>query len=324
MYKLVPAISIVMPLFNKEREVGRAIRSAISQTVTDFELIVVNDGSNDKGPEIARTITDQRIRVVDQTNRGVSAARNRGIAEARSDFIAFLDADDEWAPDYLETVLRLAKACPEAGIFATSYYFCRRGTKRPAVIRSLPESFKEGILSNYFLVASHSDPPLWTSAVTVRKDAIEAVGGFPVGVIAGEDLLTWARLACRTKIYYCRQPKAIFYAPDRMDDRPSRYPQVPDRVAAGLMDLINDRALPADVKPALSKYLGLWHRMRAVVFIKLNRGAEARRAICHSRHFGEFSLRFALLFALSLLPPGLMAKSYYVLNRFRYAFNDGK
>jgi glycosyltransferase involved in cell wall biosynthesis len=317
-------VSIVVPLFNKEKEIGRAVGSIQKQTVREFEVIVVNDGSTDKGPEIIRSIEELRIRVIDQTNQGVSAARNRGIAEAQSDLIAFLDADDEWAPDYLDTVMRLARAYPEASIYATSYYYCRGNVKRPAVIRSLPGSFIEGILDNYFLVASHSDPPLWTSAVAVRKNAIEAVGGFPVGVIAGEDLLTWARLAVRNKIAYCRKPKAAFYAPGRMTDRPERHPQIPDRVAAGFIELLHDDALPSEARNGLSLYIGLWHRMRAVVFIKLNKGAEARREICASKRYGEVSLRSVLLYVLSLLPRGLMAKSYYALNWFRYAVNDGK
>jgi len=320
-----PAISVVMPLYNKEGEVSRAVRSVLAQTVSDFELIVVNDGSTDGGADMVRAFADKRVRLIEQSNSGVSAARNRGIAEARADLIAFLDADDEWTEDYLETIMGLLGKFPDASVFATGYAFKQAGGyERRAVIRGLPEDFSEGILENYFAIAAHSDPPLCASTVAVRKDAIKGIGGFPAGVTSGEDLLTWARLAIRGKIAYSVRLKSFFYAPYRMNDRPPRLPQIPDLVAAGLLGLMNDPALPICAKTELSQYLSLWHRMRAVVFIKLNSGAAARREIIFSTRCGDFSLRLALLFMLSLLPFGLMSKGYYTLNGFRYVFRDDK
>jgi len=98
-------VDIVIPLYNKAACVGRAIRSILNQTMTDWSLIVVDDGSTDNGPDVVRTFNDPRIRLIQQQNAGPGAARNRGIAEATSEYIAFLDADDEWLPFHLENSL---------------------------------------------------------------------------------------------------------------------------------------------------------------------------------------------------------------------------
>ena len=194
----IPSVSIIMPLYNKEQEVARALKSVFVQTINDFELIIVNDGSTDKGPEIVKSFDDHRVRVIDQDNGGVSYARNRGIAESQADLIAFLDADDEWEPDFLKTIIRLGDKFPSCEVLATNYSY-RGGddNKRPTIIRGLPQGFKEGILSDYFEIAAQSDPPLWTSAVAVKRKAINMVEGFPEGVTSGEDLATWAKLAVK-------------------------------------------------------------------------------------------------------------------------------
>jgi glycosyltransferase involved in cell wall biosynthesis len=187
----IPIISIVIPLYNKEIEVSRAIKSVLNQTVQDFELIVVNDGSTDKGPDVVRAINDPRIRMINEENGGVSAARNRGIKETRSELIAFLDADDEWMPSFLETIFRLRRNYPSCSVFATNYLYGHiNGSFTPPIIRELPGFPWEGIFKNYFKVASKSNPPIWSSAVALTKKAITSIGGFPVGITFGEDLLT--------------------------------------------------------------------------------------------------------------------------------------
>jgi hypothetical protein len=94
-------VSVVVPLYNKARFVQRSIDSILAQQFTDFEIIVVNDGSSDGGEKIAEAITDPRLRLISQPNAGPGAARNRGLAEAHGEYVAFLDADDEWLSNYL-------------------------------------------------------------------------------------------------------------------------------------------------------------------------------------------------------------------------------
>jgi glycosyltransferase involved in cell wall biosynthesis len=99
-------ISVVIPLYNKAEHIQRSVDSVLAQTYRDFELLVVDDGSVDGSGDIVREYADSRIRVIVQANAGPGAARNRGLREARGEYIAFLDADDEWLPTYLEEQLR--------------------------------------------------------------------------------------------------------------------------------------------------------------------------------------------------------------------------
>ena len=94
-------ISVVIPLYNKELSIRRTIESVLSQSYSPYELIVVNDGSTDAGEKVVANFTDSRIRLINQDNRGVSAARNRGIAEAKSEHLCLLDTDDELLPNSL-------------------------------------------------------------------------------------------------------------------------------------------------------------------------------------------------------------------------------
>ena len=100
-------VSVIIPLYNKAPYVRRALDSVAAQTFTDFEVIVVDDGSTDGGAELVAAYGDSRVRLLRQANAGPGAARNRGIAEARGDILAFLDADDVWLPVFLEESMRL-------------------------------------------------------------------------------------------------------------------------------------------------------------------------------------------------------------------------
>jgi glycosyltransferase involved in cell wall biosynthesis len=231
-------ISVVVPLFNKASTIRRALESVCAQTERDIEVLVINDGSTDESASLARTFEDKRVRVLDQVNQGVGAARNAGIRESSGELIGFLDADDAWESDFLETILSLRRDHPSAGVFGTGYYIHQCGLTRPSILRGVAPGFERGPLQAYFRVAARSDPPLCSSSVVVIRRALEEVGGFPDGVISGEDLLTGARLASRTVVVYCRAPKAHFWAPERVESRPGRVPQEPDVVAAGLRRLL--------------------------------------------------------------------------------------
>lgn len=303
-----------MPLYNKGEEVRRSINSVINQEFRDLELIVVDDGSTDSGPEIVRGYRDPRIRLVSQANAGVSAARNLGIDLARAGLIAFIDADDEWHPTFLTKILELTARLPECSVFATSYYIANTKTgSRRAVLRGLPPNFQEGQIQRYFEVAAQSDPPLCSSSIAVRGVAIRAIGGFPVGVATGEDLLTWAKLAVDCKVAYSVAPLAIFWEPGEMSSRLGRVPEVPDRVGAELAQLIELHGLAAI--PGLAAYVAHWHRMRGVIFLRLADSRSARTELRKAMCFAGVRGRLLVLFLISLLPGPSARFSYEAMKR---------
>lgn len=259
-------ISVVIPLYNKGKSIASTLRTVLNQTFTDYEIVIVNDGSTDNSVAEVEKVQDDRIRLIHQQNAGVSAARNRGIKEAKGDLIAFLDADDEWKPEYLATQYHLFQKYPECSVFVCNYEFRNaEGNVTPTIIHKLSFAGEDGILINYFEVASHSNPPICSISIMVKKSAIRAIGGFPVGIKSGEDLLTWARLACQYRIAYSIIPLAVFIFDERSfnADQKQRMPESVDVVGNELAQLY--KANPEIV--GIKQYVGLWHKMRARIFL---------------------------------------------------------
>ncbi len=294
-------ISIVIPLYNKELSIGYTLQTVLTQTYQDFEIIIVNDGSTDHSVEEVAKVTDPRIRLIHQSNAGVSAARNRGIEEAKGEYIAFLDADDEWKPDYLKTQYELTQKYPECSVFTCNYEFKdSQGKITPTIIRKLPFKDEDGILSNYFEVASCSHPPLWTSAVIVKKSAIQSIGGFPVGIKSGEDLLTWARLACKYSIAYTQKSQAIYNLGEGYNNKnlPPRKQDKGDPVGKGLVELYKKYPHTCGMR----KYISHWHKMRASVAIRYGDKLETMYEIIKGLYYNPFNYKLLPFILLVTIP----------------------
>lgn len=266
-------ISIVIPLYNKEKQIKNTLQSVLGQTFQNFEVIIIDDGSTDNSADEVKKIKEQRIRLVQQKNSGVSAARNRGIQEARFDLIAFLDAGDNWKPEYLATQYELYKKYPQCSVYCCNYEFHHSsGVVTPTLIRKLPFQETNGILFNYFEVASCSHPPICSISIMVKKEAIQAIGGFPLGVILGEDLIVWAKLACSYSIAYNTHPLAVYnFASQKELIRPKRKPDINDPVGTLLAELLQHYP---DI-PYLKEYIAHWHKMRMVTFVRFGMKSEA-------------------------------------------------
>ena len=189
-------ISIVIPLYNKETYILQTVQMVLQQTFSDFELLIVDDGSTDQSIQKISGIVDHRIKIVSKKNGGVSSARNCGIKNAKYDYIAFLDADDTWNDVYLETMAMLIKDFPDAEVFASNFEFVYSNSRKPAT-----KDISRGYIDNYFKYASKADI-IHSSSVIVKKSGFEKAGLFDTRMSRGEDMDLWARLATQCIIAY--------------------------------------------------------------------------------------------------------------------------
>lgn len=294
-------ISVVIPLYNKEQSIASTLQTVLKQTFQDFEIVIVNDGSTDHSVEEVAKVTDPRIRLIHQSNAGVSAARNRGIEEAKGEYIAFLDADDEWKPDYLKTQYELTQKYPECNVFACNYEFKdTQGKVTPTIIRKLIFKGEDGILSNYFEVASCSHPPICSISIMVKKNAIQSIGGFPTGIKSGEDLLTWARLACKYSIAYTKISQAIYYLGEGYNKKnlPPRRQDKGDPVGKNLVELY--KKYPKTL--GMRTYISHWHKMRASVAIRYGEKMETLEEIIKGLYYNPLNYKLALFLLLIITP----------------------
>ncbi|MBO5832017.1 MAG: glycosyltransferase family 2 protein [Alistipes sp.] len=189
------SISVVIPLYNKELEVERALRSVLSQSLMPGEIIVVDDGSTDGSRAVVERVMAENptsnIRLLVQKNGGVSAARNRGIAEAKGRYVALLDADDWWLTGYIAEVCRMMEYYPDAEAYSTAFDIVS-GDKR--VRAAVPEC--EGVI-NPAEEALRSRYPIIPSTATLLRSAVMECGGFPEGMRIGEDQWLWVRMMQR-------------------------------------------------------------------------------------------------------------------------------
>ena len=183
--------SVIIPVYNGARFIEEAINCVFKQTYTDWEIIIINDGSKDETPKILEKYTDnEKILIINQENQGVSVARNNGVLHAKGDYIAFLDADDLWHENHLEVLNELIGKYPSAGLYAPSMLTEFEDGKK--IVESEYFNGKdEDILLDDFLLeySNNKSVKLFTASTTcVSKEAFLKSGGFPRGVKIGEDL----------------------------------------------------------------------------------------------------------------------------------------
>ena len=248
--------SVIIPLYNKAPYVRKALESVLAQTYTDFELIVVDDGSTDESANIVKTmlreikgyrleVKGQENEVIDysleikgeensgaeinaynlspinyklnaynlspinyklirQANAGVAAARNNGVAQAKGDYLAFLDADDWWEPIYLKRMAQLIADYPDAGLYACNYVYYKPGKTHVAL--NIPTGYINYPKAYYESGAM----PVWTGATMIPRAVFDEMGGFPEGIKLGEDFLLWAKIALQYKVAFLNEPLAWY------------------------------------------------------------------------------------------------------------------
>jgi len=210
-------VSVVIPLYNKAPYVERALHSIRAQTLGDFEVIVVDDGSTDDGASVVTQYSDSRVRLISQPNAGPGPARNAGIAEAKGEFIAFLDADDEWLPTYLEANVRfLEEFGPELAAITCGYLEYPSGESKETMWRR--RGLKEGV----FRVTPETSAPLAVSmlaymtppSTVARSEVIRKWGGFygEEKCLFAEDAFLWLKILLNEKVAFNFKPLVIIHS----------------------------------------------------------------------------------------------------------------
>ncbi len=196
-----PLVSVIIPTYNRGWILKEAIESVLAQDFTDFELIVVDDGSTDNTSEILGEF-ESDIRVIRQTNTGVSAARNRGIQASVGRWIAFLDSDDLWLSQKLSHQVDFLRSHADALICQTEEQWIRNGVRVNPKVRHHKFS---GLIFERSLELCLVSP----SAVMISKDLFIEVGLFDESLPACEDYDLWLRVSCRFPVYLIETPLII-------------------------------------------------------------------------------------------------------------------
>jgi len=212
--------SVVIPMYNKQHTIRRAVYSVFDQLeelASEVQLVIVDDGSTDNSLSIVNRIQTENahrdIIVYSQKNAGVSVARNKGIMLASHNFIAFLDADDSYEPNFLEEINKLIISYPSAGLYCTSYRIINtyNGTKRNAKLAGLRPAKNHQLLDSFFDSAATGDLPVTSSSVCIKRSALIEIGGFPVGEHMGEDQAVWSQLALTRQIAISKKIGANYF-----------------------------------------------------------------------------------------------------------------
>jgi glycosyltransferase involved in cell wall biosynthesis len=247
-----PTFSVIMPALDAEMTIGSAIRSVLAQTRPDFELLVVDDGSTDDTVERVRgSLRDDRIRLLTQEHRGVAAARNLAISEARGTFISMLDSDDLWLPNYLHEMGDALARHPQASLAYTDAWrfdevkgrFQRAtalsGFSVPSSLLAEPLALLDGLLQNNFIYTS----------VTVRRHVLLQVGPFNTDLPAASDYEMWLRIAARGHTFVRAPGRLAIYR-----DRPDSLSSDPRRLMVGIrgayLTVARDPTVPEELRTA--------------------------------------------------------------------------
>jgi glycosyltransferase involved in cell wall biosynthesis len=239
-------ISVVIPSYNRGHTLERALQSVFDQTSPVDEIILVDDGSTDDSSEMVRQLFPQ-VKVITQPNLGVSAARNRGIAAARYEWIALLDSDDSWLPKKIEMIRKARKLQPDFVLYHSDEIWMRRGVR----VNPMQKHRKSGgwIFEQCLPLCAISP-----SATVISKSTLESLGMFDEKLPACEDYDLWLRVCHQFPVHYIEQPLITRFGGH--DDQLSRQHPVMDRFRIrSLHRLLTDEVLKPEFRHAAEAML---------------------------------------------------------------------
>lgn len=311
--------SIIIPLFNKKDHIKKTIDSVIAQSFSDYEILVVDDGSTDHGGDVVKDFLDSRIRVFQQKNSGVSSARNKGIEEALGEWIVFLDADDWQHPKYLETLFCLINKYPDFNIVSTHYksisylpgwentpWDIPSGESKVEIITNLPVSWLRGTL-------------LFTGSIAVKAAILKNMQPcFPVGESCGEDLDLWFRLAEKFPVLFTDTPLiARIWVADglsvthKLPTEPPFIFRMEERVKSG--------AMPHRLMKSSLRFINEYRINLARAAIYSNRRFIAMRLLWRAKG-GYLLLRWWISLGMIIFFPGALVEKWQRWRRLKNNF----
>jgi glycosyltransferase involved in cell wall biosynthesis len=312
-----PTVTVLMPAYNAGKYIAEAIRSVLEQDFSDFELLIVDDGSVDDTREIVRSFGDDRIRLLEQENKGISAALNTGLSEARGDYIARFDADDACLPQRLSRQIAFLEANPAYVLTGSEVeYMTAEGEH----------------LFNYHCVAYTNDEirktmlhacPFIHSSVMYRKKEVLQAGGYSVYAHNFEDFLLWVRLKPAGKFNNLRERLIrVRYNPGSVtiDEkwRGRRFGRLKEGIIQrGMITAEEGAALLAIIREQDTRRIkqGAYHALCGKKFLADNyQPAKARRHIVRAIRFNPFRWDNYAMLAVSFLPPGWIKWLHRVSN----------
>jgi glycosyltransferase involved in cell wall biosynthesis len=295
----MPFFSVIIPLYNKEQFIENTLRSVLAQTFTDFEVIIVNDGSTDQSGQKVSAFTDERIRYVSKSNEGVSATRNHGISLAATDFITFLDADDYWYPEFLKTMKNNISDFPDQKVFSAAVEIETPKTILPAVYSI--EGTNENQVVDYF-ESSEIVTSICTSCAVFHKSVFDKSGVFDMAMNNSEDIDLWMRIGLDFPVVFSRKILARYvYDPQSL----SRNQNV---------NIDFSKFSNQEKHPGLKRFLDL-NRFSLAIKSKVNGDDKNYRSFRNDIDRKNLSLKKKILLSL----PGFLLKK---LIRFREKMAD--
>lgn len=291
--------SIIIPVFNKEKFIDKTLKSVLGQTYTDYEIIIINDGSTDNSETIIRTFQDDRIHYFSKVNQGVAIARNFGIDKAQGEYICFLDADDFWYPDFLKTMHFYIQKLPEQKVFACAIEV---ETKNKSFSPNYSIAKKDNFEIVNFFDASQKECVLWTSSVAIHKSVLATVGSFDPKIKKSEDTELWMRIGLQYPIVFIWRVLAKYVYDESSISRSWNYYFEPYT--------FNKYALLEKQNPKLKRYIDL-NRFSAVIKCHLTGNLKTANEIYSQIDLKNMSWKKSILMRL---PASLLKSLIYFKN----------
>ena len=275
--------SIVIPLYNKENYIENTLKSVLAQTFTDFEILIINDGSTDFSEAKVLQFADSRIKYHSRENEGASAARNFGIDSAKSNYITFLDADDYWYPEFLQTMFQNIEAFPEEKVFSAAIE-----TETPKKIFGAEYSIDKTAqvqVVDYF-PASFKETAICTSCAVFHKSVFEKVGNFDTTIRSGQDTDLWIRIGLVYKVVFDWKILARYVFDAKSLSKNKSYSKTRIR--------FEKFAEAEKVNPDLKKFLDL-NRYSIAIKSKINGDFAYFKTLCNEINLVNLSVRKKML-----------------------------